>query len=291
MIFFQRILTGLALVFLLNHAANGQMERRRVPMDPHVDDLFQSPSIIMMSSVTNIPKGNLNFSIMHSFGIVSDGAPELFGLDGTANIRFGLDYGVLDGLSVGVGRSRFDKLFDFRAKANLLRQTRDGGMPVEVALKGDVGITTLQNGYSFSDRLDFLEALLVARRFSDHLSLQVTPMMSHFNTVLMDPGASNRIIRDQNNHYALGIGGRWALNDRFAIVGEYIPVIGTRTSGTHDTFSLGLNIDTGGHVFQLFFTTSQWFTEQHTITNNTEDFFAGNFRFGFNVNRVFGLVH
>src|SRR5690606_37877627 len=125
---------------------------------------FWAPSLILTSTVTNLPQGNLNFTIMHTLGVVSNGAEDLFGLDGAANIRFGLDYGVTDRLSIGFGRSRFDKLYDFRFKANLLRQTSN--MPLELAVKGDVGITTMENGFDFNDRLSYLAAVLVARKFS-----------------------------------------------------------------------------------------------------------------------------
>jgi hypothetical protein len=283
-----RIFGTLAAVLVLAGVANGQMERQPAAPGGPVEELFWAPTIVVMSSVTNIPKGNLNFSIMHSFGIATNGVDDLFGLDGSANIRFGLDYGVLDGLSVGVGRSRFDKLYDFRFKANVLHQSKDGRSPVEIAVKGDAGVMTLENGFDFADRLNYFAAILIGRRFSDQFSLQVMPLFSHFNTVFIQSDASNRIIQEENDHFGLGIGGRWVLSERFAIVGEYMPVFGDRSDGTSDAISVGLDIETGGHVFQLFFTSSQWLTEQHAIARNTDNFLDGDFRIGFNVNRVFG---
>lgn len=262
-----------------------QIPRERAQTD-RPEEIFWAPSLILTSTVTNLPQGNLNFTIMHTFGVVSNGAEDLFGLDGAANIRFGLDYGVTDRLSIGFGRSRFDKLYDFRFKANLLRQTSN--MPLELAVKGDVGITTMENGFDFNDRLSYLAAVLVARKFSDKLSLQLTPMFSHFNTVFILRGADGEIIEEENDHLGVALGGRYLLSERWAIVAEYIPVFGDRSDGTTDTFSVGAEIETGGHVFQLFFTSSQWMTEQHTLARNTDDFFGGDIRWGFNVNRVFG---
>jgi hypothetical protein len=114
-------------------------------------------------------------------------------------------------------------------------------------------------------------------------------MFSHFNTVLIERGADGEILEDENNHFALGLAARFVMSRRLALLVEYLPVIGARSDGTTDALSVGLNIETGGHVFQLFFTTSQWFTDQHVIARNEENFLDGDFRFGFNVNRVFAI--
>ncbi|NBC16161.1 MAG: hypothetical protein GVY18_02465 [Bacteroidetes bacterium] len=286
-----RSLLVIALLVLggLARPAQAQMPRERANPGGPVEDTFWAPTLIMTSSVMHLPQQNLNFTIMHSFGIATDGVETLFGLDGSANIRFGLDYGVTDWLSLGIGRSRFDKLYDGRVKARLLQQRKDNRIPVTLSLKGDVGIVTTENGFDVQDRLNYLGAVLIARKFNDRLSLQVTPMFSHFNTVFISRDLDGEIITEENDHLAVGLGGRYAFNDRWAILAEYIPVFGDRTDGTENAVAVGVNIETGGHVFQLFLTTSQWMTEQHTIARNTDDFFAGDFRFGFNVNRVFRL--
>lgn len=269
-------------------AGRAQMPRERVDPGGPVEEVFWAPSAILGSSVYNLPRGNLNVTIMHAFGIVTNGVRDLFGLDGAANIRFGADYGVHDRLSIGVGRSRFDKLYDVRFKAKLLRQMKDNTPPVDVALKGDVGIMTVENGFDGADRLSYLASLMIARAFGERASLQVTPMFSHFNTVFIERG-SGRILEEENDHVALGLTGRVVLNRRLALQVEYMPVLGARSDGTTNALSVGLDIETGGHVFQLFFTTSPWLTEQHVIARNDDDFFDGDFRFGFNVNRVFRL--
>lgn len=269
-------------------ASHAQMPRERVDPGGPVEEVFWAPNVVLGSSVYTLPQGNLNVTIMHSFGIVTNGVQDLFGLDGAANIRFGADYGVHDRLSIGVGRSRFDKLYDVRFKAKLLRQMKDNTPPVEVALKGDVGIMTVENGFDVADRLSYFASLMIARKFGERVSLQVTPMYSHFNTVFIER-SGGRILEEENDHVALGLAGRVVLSRRLALQVEYMPVIGARSDGTTDALSVGLDIETGGHVFQLFFTTSQWLTEQHVIARNDDNFFDGDFRFGFNVNRVFRL--
>jgi len=115
-------------------------------------------------------------------------------------------------------------------------------------------------------------------------------MYSHFNTVFIESGQDGEIIKEENDHFALGIGGRVVMGTRVAILFEYIPVIGSRSDGTRDEMGVAVNIETGGHVFQLFLKTSLWLTEQHAIARNRDQFLDGAFRFGFNVNRVFSLT-
>ena len=273
-------------LFICPHA-EAQIERRRANPGGPVEDVFWATQIIGTSSVTNLPKKNINFSIHHVFGIATNGIDDLFGLDGSANIRFGLDYGVTDRLSVGFGRSRFDKLYDFRFKANVLRQTKDNKMPIELALKGDIGMATIANGLSFKDKLNYFASVMIARKFSEKLSLQVSPMYAHFNTVYKERGPADSIIEEENAHLAIGLAGKFAFIPRAALIVEYVPVLGERSDGTKDTFAVGLDYETGGHVFQVFATTSQGLTEQHLIARNVDDFFSGDFRFGFNVHRVF----
>ncbi len=283
-------LASLLVLFLLHSVdANAQIARTRTNTGGPVDEVFLTPNIVTMSSVANLPKNNINVTIMHVFGIATNGAEDLFGLDAAANIRFGLDYGVTDHLSIGIGRSRYDKLYDFRFKANLLRQTKDGRMPFELAIKGDAGIMTLKNGFDLSDRLNFLSAVLIARKFSDRFSVQITPMYSHFNTVFIESDGQDGTIEEENGHVAVGLGVRIGLSQRMALLVEYIPVFGPRSDGTKDEFAVALNLETGGHVFQLFFKSSQWLTEQHVIARNRDNFFEGDLRFGFNVNRFFGV--
>jgi Membrane bound beta barrel domain (DUF5777) len=266
---------------------NAQMSRTRANANRPVEELFWAPTVIGTASVTNLDAGDLNFSIKHSFGLVSSGIENLYGLDGAANIRFGLDYGATDWLSLGFGRSRFDKVYDFRFKTNLLRQTVSGSSPLELAVMGDVAITTLKNGLSFTDRLSYAGMVMLGRRLSDKVSVQVSPMFSHFNTVYIERDNNGEVVAEENTHFGAAVALNLKLNEVFAVLVEYVPVFGERSDGTVDAFSVGLDIETGGHVFQLFLGSSDWLTEQYMLARNNDDFFAGDFRWGFNVNRAF----
>ncbi len=267
--------------------AIAQMDRKRADPGGPVDELFLTPKIVISSSVQNLDARNWNFTIMHVFGKLNGGIQSLWGMDDPANIRFGLDYGITDRLSLGVGRSRLDKLYDFRAKWNVLRQTKDNAIPVEVALVGDVGIMSVANGFEVIDRLNYFGSILLARRMSDKISLQITGMVSHFNTVFGETNGGVSVSLEQNTHYAIGFAMRYLLTERISLLAEYLPVLGERTTDTVDAFAIALNFETGGHVFQLFLKTSQWLTEQHVMARNSESFADGDIRFGFVINRVF----
>lgn len=280
-IILKAVLIGTLLFpILLQETADAQLARERVQADPLVENLFWANTNIGIGTVRNLHSKNLNTTILHTFGLVNGGIQQFFGLDDGANTRLGLDYGFSNRFSAGIGRMTFNKIVDIRAKYNITRQTESGSTPVDLAVKPSVGInTTSGSGLEFSDRLSYFISVMAARKF-DRFSLQLTPMLAHFNKVA--PGNPNQL-------FGLGLLSNFELNDRFAISAEYLPVIGNRHTGTHDAMAVALNIDTGGHVFQIFFASSQWHNEQFIMANNRDRFWEGDFRFGFNINRVFGL--
>lgn len=274
-------ITYFTFIIFYPAAAEGQLQRERVVTDAPIDKVFWSGTNIGISTVRNLSAKNLNSTVMHTFGLTTGGVDRFWGLDDGANTRLGVDYGITDRASVGIGRMAFRNVVDLRSKYNFFRQSRSGSKPIELAMKASVGITTLSGlGWEFSDRLSYFTSLMVARKFN-RLSLQLTPMMAHFNRVWSEG--------EQQKLYGLGILGNVNLNERYSISAEYLPVIGKRNPGTSDAMGIALNIDTGGHVFQIFFTSSQWHNEQYILANNSDQFWEGDFRFGFNINRVFGL--
>ncbi|MFV1885544.1 MAG: DUF5777 family beta-barrel protein [Balneola sp.] len=284
----KKLLVLLSLLFLGIDTVSAQMQRTRAVPDGPVDELFLIGSVAGVSTVTNLEANNLNSTIMHNFDLVSGGLEDFYGLDLGAAVRLGLDYGVTDKLSLGIGRTSIEDNVDLRFKYTVLRQLKSDKVPVEVAVKGDVGINTQENtlfeDFTFAERLNYFASVMVARQFNDKITLQVAPMVSHFNTVIKDNSG-----QPEHTHFALGFAGRIKLNVRNSLTFEYLPVLGERTQGTKNHFAIGYEVETGGHVFQMFFMAGRWFTEQHLIARNTDDFFAGDFRLGFNVNRIFSL--
>lgn len=270
---------------------SAQMPRTRAVPDGPVEELFLIGSVAGMSTVTNLDAKNLNTLIMHNFGVVSGGLEDFYGLDQRAVVRLGIDYGVTDKLSIGLGRTSVEDNVDLRFKYTVLRQLKSDKIPVEVAVKGDIGVTTEKNfrefeDFTFTERLNYFASLMIARQFYKKLTLQVVPMVSHFNTVILETDGQRK---PQNTLFALGFAGRVKLNVRNSVTFEYLPILGERTLGTKNHFAIGYEVETGGHVFQMFFMAGRWFTEQHLLARNTDNFFEGNFRLGFSVNRIFSI--
>jgi hypothetical protein len=208
-----------------------------------------------------------------------------------AVLRLGLDYGLCDRLTVGIGRSSYLKTYDGYLKYKLLRQT-DGSesMPVSMSLLGAINYYSVDiPGESYLNgmyRTSYFTQLLIARKFSRNLSLQIAPTWLHYNLL---PAST-----DKNDVVALGVGGRIKITRRMSINAEYnyVPsgqidsVSGTKT---HNSFSLGWDIETGGHVFQLVFSNSQSMVESQYITQTTGRWGKGDIYFGFNLSRTFDL--
>ncbi|MDR9365064.1 MAG: DUF5777 family beta-barrel protein [Balneolaceae bacterium] len=268
------------IVLCLPAVCYAQLERERVVTSTPVEDTFWATKNVGISTTIN-PSGNdLHSSVLHTFGLVDGGIDRFFGLDDGANTRLGLIYGITDRVSIGLGRMTFRKVVDVSTKMNLLRQTTDGSVPLSIALKGATGISTLSGlGLEFSDRLSYFTSLMIAKKFNG-FSVQLSPMYSHFNRTLGQA---------QEDLLGLGVLLNVELNEQFSLSGEYLPVFGDRNPGTEDSMAIALNINTGGHVFQIFFASSQWHNEQFVMANNRDRFWEGDFRFGFNIHRVFGL--
>ncbi|MCW9706340.1 DUF5777 family beta-barrel protein [Fodinibius salsisoli] len=258
-----------------------QMERQRAESNPTIDDAFWTPTLVTQATTEHLAARNLNVTIMHSFGIATENPiRNFFGFDLVQNVRLGLDFGLTDRWSAGIGRSSQLNVVDLRTKYALLQQNTSDSKPVSISLKGGVGVVTQENRRSFEDDLSTMVSAIISRKFSDAFSLQLSPMYGHFNRY-EDIGSTDL--------FSVGVATSLHLSKRFALMAEYYPVLGDRPAGTKNAFSMGLNIETGGHVFQLFFTSTDWHLEQYVMADNTEQFWAGDFRFGFNVNRIFGL--
>lgn len=273
------ILFTLFLLFM-SLSAEAQMERQRASITESVET-FWTPTLVSQTTTETLQARNLNSTIMHSFGIATTNAIQnFFGLDNIQNVRLGLDYGLTDRWSVGIGRSSLFNVVDIRSKYALLQQNSDGSKPISLALKGDLGIITQENRQPFEDDLSTLVSAIISKKVNESLSLQLSPMYGYYSSV--NAGQENHL-------FSVGMGSQIKFAERYSLIAEYYPIIGNRNSGTKNAFSLGLNIQTGGHVFQLFFASTRWHLEQYVIANNRDQFWAGDFRFGFNVNRIFGL--
>jgi len=247
---------------------------------------FKTTHLIIGQSVENVAKGHLNVVISHHFGKINDGPYNFFGLD-QSTIRLGLEYGVTDRLEAGIGRSAYQKTADGFVKYKILRQD-NLSMPVGVSYFGSIAINTLKwadpsRVNYFTSRLSFVNQLIVARKFNDNLSLQITPTYVHKNLVPTNA--------DQNNIFAMGAGGRYKFTKRMSVNAEYYYLLPGKTADDNiNSLSLGVDMETGGHVFQLFFTNSQPLFERGFITESQGKWNKGDIFFGFNIIRTFGII-
>jgi len=248
---------------------------------------FKTTRLINGHTVENVGKGVLDVKISHRFGTLNKGSYELFGLD-NASMRMGLDYGITPNLMVGIGRSTFEKTYDAFFKIKLLRQsTGKKNMPVTVSYIPTIALKTLhwadpsRKNY-FTSRLFYTHQLLIGRKFSAGTSLQLMPTFIHRNI--------SALIADPNDIWAIGIGGRQKLTKRLSLnIEYYYQVPGHKFDSTANSLSIGIDIETGGHVFQLHFTNSMGMTERSFISETTGKWSKGDILFGFNISRVFTL--
>jgi Membrane bound beta barrel domain (DUF5777) len=245
---------------------------------------FKTNRIINMHSLENTAAGVMDVKISHRFGTVDEGFYNLFGLD-VATQRIGIDLGLTNDLQVGINRNSVRKAFDGYAKYRILHQsTGKRVMPITLSLFTSVAIEAqkpdnpARENY-FSSKLFYCNQLIIGRKFNDIFTLQVSPMHIHRNLVALKD--------DPNDVYAVGIGGRIRLSRRMAFNFEYVPRITKLSEVQGNSLSLGLDIETGGHVFQLHFTNSDSMAEYKYVAGTEKNWGADAIRFGFNVSRVF----
>lgn len=253
---------------------------------------FKSGRIVTGHSIETLHGGVFDMKIQHRFGPVNGGFYQMFGLD-QSSVRIGGDFGITNHLTVGFGRSSVGKVYDGFLKYKIISQKTNGGFPVTITAFQSIAISSLKwadptrTNY-FSSRLFYTTQLMIARKFSNSFSLQLTPTFVHRNLVAR--------ATDKNDVYAIGIGFRQKLTKRFSINGEYIYVLpgqidpeGTamKDRNFHNSLSLGVDIETGGHVFQLQFTNSLSMIEKGFVAETTENWLTGGIHFGFNISRVF----
>ena len=245
---------------------------------------FKSTRIVNGHSVETMKKKHLDFRISHRFGRLNSGAYQLFGLD-QATMRMGFEYGLTDDLMIGVGRSTSQKVYDFLGKYKVLKQsTGVRAIPVSVTLFGGTGIATVNKELEFQDKVYYSAQVLIARKFSERLSMQLSPTYLHRNRP--------EVIGDEKILLALGIGGRFKLSKRVSLNGEYFYTArkkNTVTAPYYDSMSFGVDIETGGHVFQLHFTNSLGMIEKQFIGETTGTWGKGDIHYGFNISRTFSF--
>ena len=256
-----------------------------------VTNAFKSSRVINGHSIELLGKGVMDVRILHRFGTLNSGFKNLYGLD-QANMRLGFDYGLFNNLTIGVGRSNVGKEWDGFIKFRPIWQSRGpNSFPVSVIVICGVTASSQLSGnidsiakQFFSNRIAYYNELIVGRKFSERLTIQLSPVVVHRNLVVSQA--------ESNDAYALGVGARYKLSKRVAFVMDYHYIIdGLDKKIFHDPLSIGFDIETGGHVFQLHFSNATGMNERAFICNTTGQWGKGEIRFGFNLSRVFTVSH
>ncbi|GAB3431581.1 DUF5777 family beta-barrel protein [Niabella aquatica] len=244
---------------------------------------FSSTRIANAHTVEQLQKGVLDVRINHRFGSISDGAANFFGLDNAAT-QIGFDYGITDKLMLGIGRSSLNKEYNGYGKLRLLSQ-KTGGVPLTLSYLAGIYVVSEKapiSSLSFFNRVTYLHQALAARRFNDRISLQLVPTLVHFN--------ATDLTAEKNTIGALGLGGRYKLTKKLALTAEYfwIPDAFKRTRNVNP-LTIGVDIETYGHVFQMFFSNAAGSSERALFTSATSGWEKGRLHFGFNISRVFNV--
>lgn len=266
---------------------------------------FKSTRIINGQSNETLKKGELDFRVAHRFGDLggdAGGSKTFFGIDNSTDIRIAFEYGITDRLMVGLSRAKgsgnFSQLYEGLAKFKILQQTLDNRIPLGITVFGNAVVTSMKSSSvesdaayfdNFSSRMSYTGQVILSRKFGNILSLAVLPTYIHRNRV---------VHMDVNDMFAVGVGGRLRFSKRMALVVDYF--LPFREQASKDYFEgrgvkfynplgVGLEIETGGHVFSVNFTNSTAILENQFIPETTSTWLEGQFRWGFNISRRFSL--
>ena len=250
---------------------------------------FKTTLIANLESIENTHAGVLDFKVMHRFGPVTGGAYEFFGLD-QASTRLGFKYGLTDRLELGIGRSSLNKNYDGSIKWKILWQSEGAkNMPLSLSFFTAMSYKSVRfpaddpREIYKSTKINYTFQFLMARKFSERFTLQLVPSMVHRNYV--------ETSAESNDVFSIGFGGRIKLTNRMAINVEYYhSPEGQLAERFTNPLSIGLDIETGGHVFQLLFTNANAMVADQVITETVNKWSNGDIRFGFNISRVFTIV-
>ena len=259
-----------------------------------VESAFKSLKIINIESTKLAAKGDFYFVVAHRFGFVDKGFDDFFGLD-NANTQIKFLYGITDWLTVHGARSGFQETYDMGVKYRLFSQ-KESGFPVTIVGFNSLAVNTelkeeVYPNLKFENRLRYVSQVLVSRKFSEKLSLQLAPTVFHENTLMDILDNTNQVIfpnPQENTQFALGLGGRYKLTNRWSVNIDYAAHLNrTKESIYRNPLSIGFDLETGGHVFQMHFSNSNAMHESGFLGQTVGRWEKGNIAFGFNLVRVF----
>nr|WP_314897299.1 DUF5777 family beta-barrel protein [uncultured Flavobacterium sp.] len=255
---------------------------------------FKSLKIVNLESTKLIGKGDFYFIVAHRFDYLNKGFDDFFGLD-NANTQLKFAFGLKDWLTVHVSRSGFQETYDLGIKYLLISQKTEG-FPLTIVGFNSLAINTEMKKVNypliqFENRLTYVTQLLISRKITEKLSLEIAPTYFHENIVrdILDENKEVILPNPQdNNQYAIGLGGRYKFAKRWSVNMDYAAHLNRASQSIYkNPLSIGVDLETGGHVFQMHFTNSKAMHESGFLGQTTGDWSKGEIAFGFNLVRVF----
>lgn len=268
---------------------------------------FKSIWIIDNQTVMVPAKGTFEMDIMHRFGTIQKGYKDLYGFFSPSNIRLGVTYAPIKKLNLGFGITKSYMLWDVSAKYSIITQTK-GKYPVSITYYGNAAYSTLNDNdksiFKYTtQRASYFNQLIIARKITDKLSIQVAPDVSHQNAVngyyTKNDSTGKTIFRNMKyDHFAISVSGRYQLTKVTALMVNYDqPITKHATDNPNPNFAVGLEFNSSGHSFQLFMGTYSLLSPQRNNLYNTNNPFGytksddtkvkgGAFLIGFNITRL-----
>ncbi|ASU33164.1 DUF5777 family beta-barrel protein [Mucilaginibacter xinganensis] len=262
----------------------------------YVKNTFEGNLLIDNQSVMVPIKGTFEFDIQHRFGTIKKGISNLYGLFGGATMRLGFSYTPINNLQVGFGVTNENMIVDGNLKYAIIKQTKDGAIPVSITYYGNAAMDTRAKDattlfVNASDRFSFFNQIIIARKVNEKFSVQVSPSMSHFNNLegyLDDAGKVQP--KWKNDHFAVSVAGRYKISDGSAIIVNYDqPLTQHPADNPHPGISFGIEMKTSGHDFEIFFGNYSSLIPQNNNLYNQNDYKRGQFLIGFNISRLWNF--
>lgn len=261
-----------------------------------VKNTFEGNFLIDNQTVMVPIKGTFEFDINHRFGTIDHNFKDLFGLFSSANMRLGFSYTPIKDLQVGFGANNYNMIVDWSLKYALLKQTKDSKIPISVTYYGNAAMDTRAKNDALpivttSDRFSFFNQILIARKFTEALSLQGSFNYTHFNNVEGYKDASGVIQPAmKNEHLSFSVGARYKISPKTSIIFNYEqPITEHYTKDVFPNLSLGLDMKSSGHDFQVFFGNYGNTIAQYNSMYNQNDFTKGQYVIGFNISRLWNF--
>jgi hypothetical protein len=268
--------------------------------------MFKTTKIVNLQSIESVKRGELDFRVTHRFGNMGESGGEhtAFGFDGASDVRFSFDYGIRNNLAIGIGRSKQKEAVDLSVKYRFLEQTIDNKIPVTLCLygnaatsmvaKGSLYPTNWTGGYNFAHRITYFSQLIVARRFSKRISLELLGSYLHRNFIKGELNTKN-LSTETNDLFSVGGAARLKFTKRMCFLVDYVYTFSKFRENNPESpfyapFGVGLEIETGGHVFHLTWTNAEAVLENNFIASTKSNWLTGQFKLGFNISRAF-VVH